>query len=49
MTALRWRDIEADAAPQRRYFRPSDGIRLHTNEHPYSPPRHVLDAMGSGR
>lgn len=45
MTTLRWRDTEADAAPQRRYFRPSDGIRLHANEHPYSPPRHVLDAI----
>ncbi len=45
MTTLRWRDDEADAAPQRRFFRPNDGIRLHANENPYPPPREVLDAI----
>ncbi len=48
MTKLRWRDEEADAAPQRRNFRPGDGIRLHANEHPYPPPPEVLEAIAAG-
>ena len=48
MTKLRWRDDEADAAPQRRNFKPSDAVRLHANEHPYPPPPEVLTAITEG-
>jgi len=45
MTTLHWRDGEADAAPQRRAFKPGGTVRLHANEHPYPPPPDVLEAI----
>lgn len=45
MTTLSWRDAGADAAPQRRFFRPGDTVRLHANEHPWPPVPSVLQAM----